>query len=45
MISSRDTYKNLLADANNRLLESLKEIDTLKQVISILETAQAEENA
>ena len=45
MISSRDTYKNLLADANNRLLESHKEIDKLKQVISILEAAQAEENA
>lgn len=45
MVSSRDTYKSLLADANKRLLESHKEIDKLKQIISILEAAQAEENA
>lgn len=45
MICSRDTFKNLLADANKRLLESHKEIDKLKQVISILEAAQAEEKA
>ncbi|OPK07406.1 hypothetical protein [Pseudomonas sp. VI4.1] len=45
MIGSRDTYKSLLADANKRLLESHKEIDKLKQVISILEAAQAEEKA
>lgn len=43
MMSSRDTYMSLLADANKRLLESHKEIDKLKQVISILEAAQAEE--
>ena len=42
MVSSRDTYQNLLADANKRLLDSQKEIDRLKQVISILEAAQAE---
>lgn len=45
MIRSRDTFKSLLADANKRLLESHKEIDKLKQVISILEAAQAEEKA
>lgn len=42
MLGSRNTYQNLLADANERLLDSQKEIDKLKQVISILETAQAE---
>lgn len=42
MLGSRNTYQNLLADANERLLDSQKEIDRLKQVISILETAQAE---
>ncbi|WP_144175590.1 hypothetical protein [Pseudomonas sp. Kh13] len=42
MMGSRDTYRNLLADANQRLLDSQKEIDRLKQVISILEAAQAE---
>ncbi|MBH3416796.1 hypothetical protein H8F21_06935 [Pseudomonas sp. P66] len=45
MIGSRDTYKSLLADANKRLLDSQKEIDKLKQVISILEAAQAEKIA
>lgn len=42
MLGSRNTYQNLLADANERLLDSQKEIDKIKQVISILETAQAE---
>ncbi|ERT19656.1 hypothetical protein O162_04510 [Pseudomonas putida SJ3] len=42
MMKSRDTYQNLLADANRRVLDSQKEIDRLKQVISILEAAQAE---
>jgi hypothetical protein len=45
MVGSRDTYKSLLADANKRLLDSQKEIDRLKQVISILEAAQAEKSA
>lgn len=45
MVSSRDTYKSLLADANKRLLESQRDIDKLKQVISILEAAQVEKNA
>lgn len=45
MVGSRDTFKNLLADANKRLLDSQKEIDKLKQVISILEAAQAEKSA
>lgn len=45
MVGSRDTYKSLLADANKRLLDSQKEIDKLKQVISILEAAQAEKSA
>lgn len=42
MVDSRDTFKSLLADANKRLLDSQKEIDRLKQVISILEAAQSE---
>ena len=45
MVSSRDTYMSLLADANKRLLDSHREIDRLKQVISILEAAQAEKIA
>jgi predicted DNA-binding protein (UPF0251 family) len=45
MVGSRDTFKSLLADANKRLLDSHKEIDRLKQVISILEAAQAEKSA
>jgi len=45
MVGSRDTFQNLLADANKRLLGSQKEIDKLKQVISILEAAQAEKSA
>ena len=45
MKGSRDTYQNLLADANKRLLDSQREIDRLKQVISILEAAQSENNA
>lgn len=45
MVGSRDTFKSLLADANKRLLDSQKEIDRLKQVISILEAAQAEKSA
>lgn len=45
MESARDTYKNLMADANKRLLVSEKEIVRLRDVISILEAAQAEKNA
>ena len=45
MIGSRDTYKSLLADANKRLFDSQRDVDRLKQVISILEAAQAEKNA
>ncbi|HDS1738729.1 hypothetical protein NPS49_02210 [Pseudomonas putida] len=45
MKKSRDTYRNLLADANERLLASQAEIDRLRQVISILEAAQAEKSA
>ena len=45
MVGSRDTFKSLLADSNKRLLDSQKEIDRLKQVISILEAAQAEKSA
>ncbi len=45
MVGSRDTFQNLLADANKRLLGSQKEIDRLKQVISILEADQAEKIA
>lgn len=45
MMGSRDTYKSLLADANKRLFDSQRDVDRLKQVISILEAAQAEKNA
>ncbi|MCF4996042.1 hypothetical protein [Pseudomonas fluorescens] len=45
MVGSRDTYESLLADANKRLLDSQKEIDKLKQVISILEAAQVGKSA